>query len=134
MTEKLLENIEQEYNLDYEMREHRPGAKSYIFKNVVVVIDTSGRNFKIYPELLFGTYDDSLDDVEVLRKPQMKREGVDMEYVSACVHKVSEDTGIKEFQFSPYGNDGHEYARLRLFKRYFNIERSPDDHGFIVKL
>ncbi len=38
-------------------RQYREDATLYIFKNIGVVIDTSGKNYKPLPELFFGPYD-----------------------------------------------------------------------------
>jgi hypothetical protein len=134
MIEGPLKSAEQAYDLHYETRQHRPGTELYVFKNVVVVVDTTGKNFKEFPELLFGTHDGDLNNADVLSKPKLKREGVDMNYICACIRKVSEVTGIQEFQFAPFGDDNHEQARLRLFKRFAEIRQSPDGFGYILKL
>jgi hypothetical protein len=134
MSEGSPQNAEKNYDLSFEQSTYRPGVEVYAFKHVAVIIDTTGKNFSGLPELVFGTFDQSLNNQDILSQPALKREGVDMSYVSACLRKVAEVTGMHEFQFAAYGEDGHEEARLRLFKRYLDIRESPDKFGYIVTL
>lgn len=126
-------------DLSFEKKEHKPGVLLYVFKNVVIGIDTTGKNYKELPELLFGTYDTEYG-VDSMGQPEMKREGIDMDYVSKCIEKVSKESGIKEFWFSPYGEDKpedkerREQARLRLFKRYADIISASSGFGYIWRV
>jgi hypothetical protein len=44
--------------LPFEKKSFKPDAISYIFKNVIVTIDSSGKNYKRLPEVQFGTFDE----------------------------------------------------------------------------
>jgi hypothetical protein len=134
MTEGIPTSREGEYDLNFEKREHRPGVDMYIFHKVAVLVDYSGTNFTQLPELLFGTFENSVEEAGILNKPHVRREGVDMKYIKACLQKVAEETGIHRYQSGLFSEDGHEKARLRLFKQYLDIEESPDGHGYIVNL
>ena len=129
---------EQDNQLEFEWREYKPGIDQYIFENVVVNVDTT--ESELQPELSFGVFEmlgatlqESLDrhGQEIFEKPERGRAIVDMKYIDACIRKVVETTGIHEFRIKPY-QDGYQEARLRLFKRYWNIEETKDDHGYPV--
>ncbi len=133
----LEEGGERKYDLSFEKTSHRLGAELYTFKNVAVTIDTSGKNYQKLPEILFGTFEGSLSaGGNILDKPLVRREGVDMHYILACLKKTAEVSGLHEFWFHPYGDDGpkSEEARLRLFKRYLDFTPEPSGYGYIVKI
>jgi hypothetical protein len=96
--------INPEADLSFEKKEHKPGVLLYAFKNVVIGIDTTGKNYKEKPELLFGTYDAEYD-IDAMSQPELKREGVDMTYISKCIREVAKDGGYDEFWIYPYGED-----------------------------
>ncbi len=127
------------HDLSFIKESRRPETVSYVFKNVVVTIDSSGKNYKALPELIFGTFDNE-PNAHTLDKPETKREGVDMEYVLKCIQEVVKDSGINKFWVYPFGDDKpedkiqREQARARLFSRYMNLVPAENDFGYIVDL
>lgn len=125
-----------QYNLSFE-HESEEGREFYIFNHVAVVIRTDGKNYQALPEIMFGTFKDSIYNREdILAQPEEPIDGVDMAYISACLKKAAEVTGMHEFWFHPYDKEGpeKEAARARLFKRYFDITPDSESGGYIVRL
>jgi hypothetical protein len=127
-------------NLSFEKKEYKENIQMYIFDNVAVAIDTTGKNYKELPEIYFGTYDKDLTKGS-FHQPEIKREGVDMEYVAKCIKEIASDSGIHEFWFYPLGDDvsienkdTREQARLRLFQRLGNISAAPGGYGYVLKV
>lgn len=129
----------QEPELSFEIRQHKEGVTLYIFKDLAVAIDATGKNYKALPELFFGPYDNDLNTGS-LSQPEETKQGVDMQYASQCIKKVAEASGIHQFWFYPFGNDStaenkerRERARIKLFERIAsNIEPAPEGHGYIL--
>lgn len=126
------------YDLSYTLDTSRENKVIYLFKNVAVVIDKSGKNIKDIPEILFGVFPDSPQG-DILSQPETPVEGVTMKYVAACIKKVVEECGENQLWFHPYGDDvpevqreRREMARHRLFSQYANIEPGPDGYGYII--
>lgn len=136
-------NFEQEMkgemNLSFEKDETKEGVSKYLFKKVAVGIDSTGKNYTELPEISFGTFDTDYKR-DILSQPKVKREGVDMEYVSKCVEVAAKDYGQNTFWFYPFGDDRpeqkatRENARVRLFQQYFDIEPEPTGFGYIMTL
>jgi len=131
---------ETEQSLAFEIRQYKDGIVVYIFKNLFVAIDTTGKNYKELPEILFGPYNKELDTWS-LSKPEHSNNGlINMEYVAKCIQKVSKTTGVNKFFFHPFGDDvkpenadSRELARLRLFKiMSTKIEPTSDGRGYII--
>jgi hypothetical protein len=126
-------------SLSFEKQESGPHVVKYTFNKVFVWVDTSGKNYKKLPEIVFGTFDTKMDE-DFLGQPEIRRDGVDMGYISSCIKEVAKDSGLNEFWFYPFGDDRsgdearRERVRLRLFGRYFNIAPAPGDFGYIVKI
>jgi len=129
---------------EFEKIQYRENVLIYKFPNVGVGIDTRGRNQTEYPELLFGTGTDTIEgslDIS-MSQPAEPIEGVDMEYITECIRKTAEDSGIHTFWFAPYGDDATEVenkdrrsqARLRLFKRYWNVTLAPSGFGYLLHI
>lgn len=137
------ENPEQSRAL-FEKIQYREHVLVYKFPHVGIGIDTSGKNQAEYPELLFGTGADTAEDgLNVsMSQPTEVIEGVDMAYITECLRQAAEDSGIHTFWFSPYGEDAREAegkdrrsaARLRLFKRFWNVTPSPTGFGYLVEV
>lgn len=138
------------FNLSFAVDDSRENHTRYKFDKVAVVVDDSGKNIKGVPEILFGTFE-SVPDREILSQPDSKIEGASMEYIAACIKKVSEVTGIDTFWFYPYGDDHpdvvgesseavdkrkarREAARQKLFSRFGTITPGPDNYGYILKI
>ncbi len=125
--------------LHFEKVSKRENTISYIFKNVVVTIDSSGKNYEPLPEIVFGTYDEIPAETS-LNKPEQKREGVDMAYVSRCIQEVVKDSGIHKFWIYPFGDDNpddqesRKQARLRIFGRYMQLTPDEKNYGYIVDI
>lgn len=133
------------YDLSFTVKSRKENFNNYVFKNVVIAIDTSGKHYEKLPELMFGTYDgelnEQIDGEMLMNQPESKRENVDMEYVAACIAEVVKATGMHEFWFAPYGKDspndreGRKQARVRLYSKYFDIVPAGDERkGYIVKI
>ena len=127
----------------FEREQRKPGVVLYKFKHVIVAIDSTGKNYKDLPEIMFGTFSGVFDEKlgeQAMHQPENRRVGVGMEYVSECIKKVAEDTGLRAFWLYPYGNDlpdkkeKREKARIKLFGRYTNITSAPGEFGYIVKI
>jgi len=134
--ESALEGFDVSYTLDTS----RENKVVYLFKNVAVVIDKSGKNIKDIPEILFGVFPD-VPEGNILSQPETPVEGVTMNYIAACIKKVVEDCGENRLWFHPYGDDvpeeqreRREQARYRLFSQYANIEPGPDGYGYIINI
>ncbi|MDQ5883156.1 MAG: hypothetical protein QG654_68 [Patescibacteria group bacterium] len=125
--------------LFFEKKSFKPDAISYVFKNVIVTIDRSGKNYTRLPEVQFGTFDDE-PTRDSFKKPESKREGVDMVYVTSCIKEALNDDGLNEFWIYPFGDDDpenkerREDARVRLFQKYFNLEPAENNFGYIIKI
>ncbi len=130
------EGGERKYDLSFEKASHTPGTELYTFKNVAVMIDTRGTNYQKLPEILFGTFEGAPSGGNIIDKPLVRREGVDMYYIFACLKKTAEVSGLHEFWFHPSGEDGpkREESRLRLFKRYLDFTPESSGYGYIVKI
>jgi hypothetical protein len=114
----------------------------YIFDTVGIIIDTSGKNYKELPELLFGTFDKGAtpETSKPMYQPKTRRVGVDMNKVVECLKIVATDSGVHEFWIYPFGDDkpdnksNREEARLRLFRRYGDLTPAPNNFGYILKI
>ncbi len=126
-------------DLSFEKKSYKPEAVSYVFKNVIVTIDRSRKNYARLPEVQFGTFDDELTK-DSFKKPESKREGVDMAYATSCIKEALKDDGLNEFWIYPFGDDDpdnkerRENARIRLFQKYFNLEPAENNFGYIIKI
>jgi hypothetical protein len=131
--------VSREPKLSFEVRQHREGVTLYIFKDLAVAVDTTGKNYKALPELHFGPYDNVLD-TGTLSQPEEIKSGVDMQYASECIKKVAEASGIPQFWFYPYRDDvvdekkeRREKARMRLFEKLSSdIQPAPEGQGYIL--
>ena len=128
------------YNLVFEKKQHGENVVLYLFNHVIVAIDTSGKNYKELPEILFGTFDKEYS-ADSLRQSHQKTDiNIDMSYVSACIKEVVRDSGINKFWLYPFGDDSpenkerREVARLRLFKRYVNLTPEPNGFGYVMEV
>jgi len=125
----------------FEVRQHREGVTLYIFKDLAVAIDTTGKNYKPLPELFFGPYNNDLDTGSLSQTEELKQ-GVNMQYASECIKKVAEASGTHQFWFYPFGDDvseenkmRREEARMRLFERISpDIEPAPEGYGYIITI
>ncbi len=132
------------YDLTFKIESKAPKVVLYLFKNVGVVVDNSGKNQTEYPEILFGTFEGELgenpDSEALMSQPETLIKNVDMQYVSACIKEVAKDVGTDVFWFYPFGRDnpqdtvGREQARLRLYNRYFNISPTQNNFGYLIKV
>ena len=118
--------------------EYAENVDLYKFPGVRILVDHTGKNYKELPELLFGTYDTETMQGS-MNKPELKREGIDMNLVTECVQKVSNESGIRKFWIYPYGGDSpeeelREKARLRLFSRYTKLTPDEEKHGYILEV
>ncbi len=125
-------------DLSFETNQPREGVTAYVFNNVTVGIDRSGKNVQDFPELLFGVYEDDPASVST-DQPDNPIRGVDMEYISDCVKEALKNEGISEIWFYPSGDDGTDAerrkdARVRLFERYFDFEPGPNNYGYMIRL
>lgn len=135
------QNTSEQFDLQFEVDDSRPNHTRYLFKNVAVIVDDSGKNIKEYPELMFGTFD-GVPNRNILCQPEEPIEGVSMSYVAACIRKVSEVTGIQTFWFHPYGDDAYgeekkearEAARQRLFNRFGKLTPGPNGYGYVISV
>jgi hypothetical protein len=131
--------VEEGQELSFEKENRKEGVIAYTFNKVAVIIDTTGKNYKELPEIMFGTLEDK-PDRDILSQPQNRIEGVDMDRVSKCIQEVAKDSGISEFWFHPYGDDDpdnkkrREEARTRLFRRHFNLTPEATGYGYILKI
>jgi hypothetical protein len=128
------------FDVSYTLDMSRENKVIYLFKNVAVVIDKSGKNIKDIPEILFGVFPD-VPQGNTLSQPVTPVDGVTMKYVAACIKKVVEDCGENQLWFHPYGDDvpeeqreRREQARYRLFSQYANIEPGPEGYGYIINI
>lgn len=145
--ETIASESDNEYNLSFEVDTRQEGKEFYEFKHVLVKIDRTGKNIENYPELVFSTFDDEPDNFG-MNQPLEKREGVTMDYIAACIRKVAEYTQDEVFWIMPFSGDAEQIGvgekdnemkqkrkdiRLRLFKRYANIEPGPNGYGYLIK-
>ena len=127
------------YNLAFEKKQHKVNVVLYIFDQVAVAIDTSGKNYKELPEILFGTFEKEYITGS-MSQPKEKMEGVDMNYITACIGEVARDSGISKFWLYPFGDDNpenkkrRENARAKLFSRYANLTPEPSGFGYILEI
>lgn len=134
-------SIPKNSELDFEVKQHKEGIVLYVFKDLAVAIDTTGKNYKELPELYFGPYDNELNNGS-LHQPEKTERKIDMKYVSECIEKVALASGIHAFWFYPFGGDAsegnkerREEARMRLFKRIFpTIQLAPGGYGYILTI
>jgi hypothetical protein len=129
-----------ESKIEFEKKEYKKNIDLYVFSHVAVAVDTTGKNYQELPELYFGTFDNELDK-DALNKPNVRREGVDLNYVAKCIEVVARESGIHEFWFYPFGDDvkdenkdKREQARLRLFKTLGDISPAPIGYGYVLKI
>ena len=135
------------YNLTFEADTRQEGKEYFEFKNVLVKIDRTGKNIDEYPELSFSTFDKEPDNFG-MNQPFEKREGVDMDYISACIKRVAQYTGDEVFWMFPFSGDAiesidmkatteekekRENVRYRLFRRYANLEPGPNNYGYLIR-
>lgn len=139
--EKLQSQFEsKDFDLSFELDTSRENKDWYNFKNVSVIIDRSGKNFEALPELMFGTYDEQPNH-EMLNQPTQRRTQVNMDYVAACIKKVAEVSGERDFWFYPHGEDvseerkgAREAARQKLFSKFVTMRPGPDNFGYIISV
>lgn len=125
----------------FEVKLLREGVTLYIFKDLAVAIDNTGKNYKPLPEIFFGPYNNDLNTGS-LDQPEEGKQGVDMLYASECIKKVTLATGIHQFWFYPFGGDvtaenreRREKARMRLFESISpNIQPAPEGRGYILTI
>ncbi len=133
----------EQYDLSFEKRKYRPDVVTYVFKDVVVKIDTTGKNFTELPELIFGTFEFDgsyiLGD-DIISQPDSIRPGVDAAYISACIGEVAKDSGVHQFWLYFHGEDKptnpsmREEARYRLFKKYLNLTPFRNNYGYTLNI
>jgi hypothetical protein len=131
----------QEAEVTFEIKHPAEGVEVYVFKDLAVAFDTTGKNYKDLPELFFGPYDNELNKGS-LNQPKESKQGVNMQYASECIKKVAEASGIHEFWFYPFGGDAmvenkekRESARMRLFQKISSdIKPAPEGHGYILSI
>lgn len=135
-----VDSIEGEYNLSFEVDDRQEGKEYFTFDHVFVKIDRTGKNIDGYPELSFGTFDEYPDN-DSMNQPGRNRDGIDMDYIAACIRRVAEYTRDKAFWIYPFGGDANsedklkrQEARFRLFKRYVNLEPGPNNHGYVIRI
>jgi len=134
------EPIQNEIPIEFEKIQKDPNTLVYVFPNVGVAIDSSGKNYERLPELLFGTYNEEISEGS-MNKPEVKQEGVDMSKVVEYIKIAAKDSGINEFWIYPYADDvdienkeSRKEARMRLFGRYTELIPDENNFGYIVKL
>ncbi len=98
--------------LSFQKRIHKENVLLYEFKNLGIAIDTTGKNQTDFPEILFGTFQNVFGE-NGMNQPDVKIEGVNMEYIAKCVAEVARDSGISTFWFYPYGDDEPENKERR---------------------
>ncbi len=133
-----LENHEIQ-ELPFQRIEVRDDVIKYDFKNVEIGIDTTGKNYKDLPEVLFGTkVENGLASTD---QPEIKIDDADMNYVVECIKVAMRDARINKFWFYPYYGDApeedrtrREMSRIRLFKRYFDNIVPDQNKGYIVMM
>lgn len=131
--------IHESRNLSFEKKQHKENVVLYVFDHVAVAIDTSGKNYKELPEILFGTFDKEYN-AESLHQPEEKRDGIDMSYISECIREVTKDSGVSKFWLYPFGDDNienkqmRETARIKLFSRYVKLTPEPSGFGYIMEI
>ncbi len=133
-------------SLSFNRRETASGEIEYKFPLVCIIFKP--REGEDIPEFFFATY-----SKDVSREYTYKRADQDpqctMEYVTKCLHIAAEDAGYKILWFRPSDADAKpgetakkalenilrvRRARVALFKKYWNIEESPDGQGYLIKL
>ncbi len=130
-------NDDESYDLSFEKIQYKPDIVFYKFDKVVITIDTTGIHYKDAPEILLSTFTDDFAKGSIY-KPETRIEGVDMNYIAACIRKVSDVSGIHEAWLYPFGDDNpkdvkkREDARLRLFRRYVEMTPAPGGIGYII--
>ena len=122
--------------LEFKVEEIRPGVTVYHFDQVGIVFDSTHRNQEDYVELSFGTFDPnvSIEEQTGAEFFQKKELGVDMLHIKHSMEKAALDYGENTFWIYPWDDDGHGEARLRLFRRFSNIEPDGHDFGYILKV
>lgn len=126
-------------NLIYKTKQEKEGVTYYAFSDVVVVIDTTGKNYTKLPEMLFVTLrKEDGNYVYKMERPDGDSSLVGMERVAACITKVAHDIGQEELWFYPFNKDGKdkestERARVRLFSKYIDIIPEESGYGFIMR-
>ena len=139
-----------EYDLSFTKTHPREGVVKYVFNQVEIGFDTSGKNYKDLPEILFRTFDENPGKGS-FDQPEVRREGVDMAYISACIQEAMEQEQYTKVWFYPYGDDVvmkngetdedfekrkeiRREARLRLFQEYGEVAISPSGYGYTLSL
>jgi hypothetical protein len=123
----------------FEKREYTGKGVMYIFKDVAVGVDTSGKNYKDLPEIIFGPFDRSSNEMS-LDQPTIPLDGVNMEYIKKCIEVVAQDSGIHKFWLYPYADDkpdekdNREQARVRLFRKYLQITPAKSGFGYVMEI
>jgi hypothetical protein len=147
MTKEFVEHIELQQNapegLKYKKVELHKGFTAYYFKNVVVGIDTTGKNYKKLPEILFGTFDEGeKPSNQSMHKPNpnVRKIQINMENISECLKEACKDSGINKFWCYPFEEDSKSHpdrrgkARAKLFQQYFKLEPAENNYGYIVTI
>jgi hypothetical protein len=133
------ENTAEQYDLSFEKDTSKENIVYYIFKHVIVMLDTTGKNQSTYPEISFGTYDKDPNQSH-FDQPYEKRPEVDMKYIVECIKVVAQDSDAHELWFYPYGDDSLEnpdrrsQVRARLFSRYVDLVPTEDNFGYVIKI
>lgn len=130
-------NKQETFDLKYSVEERELGKTLYLFNDVVVIIDTSGKNYKRLPEVSFATAQGGNKKYSMERNPGGSNE-VTMTRVSECFRKIANDLGYTELWFYPFGKDGYkketaERARIKLYSQFGNIEPEETGYGYILK-
>lgn len=126
-----------ERDVRYEKRDIHPQVVMYIFNQIGVVIDSSNKNQKEYPELTFGTFDSIAEgeaNKEAVFTQPDKRRDISMKDVADCIEIAVRDYGSDTFWIHPSDEDGHGAARLRLYRKFANIEPDGNDFGYILRI
>lgn len=131
-----IESADLTYSIDN--RENEPGKTFYLFKDVVIIVDTSGKNYNKLPEVGFATAQGGKKRYSMERVAGGEN-NVHMDRVVECIRKVAEDQGYEKLWFYPFGEESErkhvsEQARARLFSRFSDIEPEETGYGYVVKL
>lgn len=129
-------SIEKPFSFEKKMDE--PGVVSYEFDNLVIRVDKLNIDYTKIPEMSFLVFDEDKQR-HSLGKPKSKKHSVNMEYITSCVESVMRDSNVNEFWIYPYGLDTlgdmgiRQDARIKLFSRYFDIQKASDREGYVLK-
>jgi hypothetical protein len=138
-------NEETELRLQYQKRESIVGVVDYTFPDAMITFVLHDIEKRGVPEFIFAQ--------RVGRRYYTERVGkehsCDMSYVDRCLRIAAGDAGYTTVWFRPDDADAKpaetdkkrdeniqrvRRARVALFKKYWNVEESPDGEGYLIKL